>query len=605
MVSSLSISDLAIIEKLHIDFSAGFNVITGETGAGKSILIRALHFLMGGKTSAETIRSGSEQAVVCGEFQVGSTHPLLISLANLGIPYETEGDRVTLLIRRLVSLKGRSQAFINDVAVTTTALREIGTQLVDVFGQHENQRLMDSAHHLKYVDDFLADKSLVSMAQAKIASVWASVRALQAEIESYQDLGKDQDYLTYRLEELEKFSPSVEDYEETRRLASIAGRVFDSQEAFRKAMVLLEDDAGEVNLSRNLKEALRVIEALSRKTPDDRDLGPIAEKLQSLQEGVGEVSYELSRKLSELDIDESDLDKAQSRDFAYQEIFRKFSVKSVESLLAEKVQIEARLSGTAGFAERLEGLLSDLAIEVAEAHRLASELASARRRASEKIQKQVKRELQELSMPGCRLEIAWEAVHRALPVVEFSALGEKAAAGLQKAWQKICPQLGQLGDCGLERASMLLSSNPGEPALPLAKIASGGELSRILLAFKRALAVDAETCVLVFDEIDTGISGRVADVVGLKLKDLATKFQVLCISHLAQVAVYADTHFLVQKAGKGARTQSTIVSLSAQESAKEIARLLSGSELSTPSLANAKNLIAKAREKSGAAATRT
>jgi DNA repair protein RecN (Recombination protein N) len=241
--------------------------------------------------------------------------------------------------------------------------------------------------------------------------------------------------------------------------------------------------------------------------------------------------------------------------------------------------------------ETLEELVKRLGDEVADLNKAAVKLTETRKKASQILKKKVEKEIHELSMPGARLDFEWASVDKGPVELSLAAIDGK----LQMKFEKTLEGISHISPHGSEKVQFLLASNPGEPTLPLVKSASGGELSRIMLALKKTLAADAETCVLVFDEIDTGISGSTADVVGRKMRELAAHFQVLCISHLPQVAVYADTHCLVKKQGKKNRTETEIVKLSQDESAKEIARLLSGREVTPSSLSHAKNLMAQAK----------
>lgn len=595
MIIRLAIQDLAIIENLKIEFSPGFNVITGETGAGKSILIRALHLLMGAKASPEVVRQGKDSSIISGEFRVASGHPAVIGLENLGIHCEGDESGATILVRRQVSAKGRTQAWINDVAVTTQALREVGMQLIDVFVQHENQRLMDGSQHLRYVDEFVNDRALAVKVQRLVGETSEEIGKLQELITRYQEAHRNHDYVSFRLDELKKFDPSQADYESVKRLSDSAGKQVEGREYLTKAAALLVDESSGESLSRHLRDVVRLLGQFSKKAGEtlSADLSVLSDQAVEIAEKLDELSYAIDKRASEFDIDEGELEAAEKREFGYHDLFRKFGVRDIESLMSEQERMATELSAIETAAEQVAQLLSGLEKKTEALTAAAGELSEKRKTAAKRIKKSIEGELQELSMKGAQIQVEFQPVSRTLPELDLTPFAEKSA----KKWTALKTTLAGVSENGNEKAQMLLASNPGEPMLPLNKIASGGELSRILLAFKKALAVDAETCVLVFDEIDTGISGRVADVVGAKLRELADRFQVICISHLAQVAVYADSHLLVEKQKKGARTEANLRKLSSDESAREVARLLSGAEVSTPSLANAKSLIEKARKR--------
>jgi len=308
---------------------------------------------------------------------------------------------------------------------------------------------------------------------------------------------------------------------------------------------------------------------------------------------IDDLSFEVGKILTSLDLDEGRLEEAQSRLFGYQDLFRKHGVQEVKALINEKARLKSELEWLESGHQKLRELIHLIRMRIDALQVAGRALTESRKQAGRKIKKQVEAELHELVMPGAVFSVEFFPLLRSLSGPDLTAFGREIAG----EWEELTDSLARIGESGAERGQFFLSPNPGGPSLPLERIASGGELSRIMLALKKALAADAETCVLVFDEIDAGISGRIADVVGKKMRELASDFQVICISHLPQVAVYADAHFCVkkQRVEKG-RTESCIIKLSLDESAREIARLLSGAEVSEPSLKNARNLIAKAKE---------
>lgn len=597
MITTLKIQGLAIIESLHIDFSTGFNVITGETGAGKSILIRALNFLIGTKTSSEAVRKGSETATVIGEFILPENHQAVKILEELSIPFDIEAGKASVLIRRVLSVTGRSSAWINDTAVSNQGLREVGATLVDVFGQHENQKLLNPKWHLKYIDTFLADKEIKESYQSVFKEAQSKVVAIRETVEGFLKHQHDQDYIQFRLEELKEFDPSLEDYTTTLNLSKTAGSQTKTKEIFGRAVQCLETEESD-SVGKRLWELGKVLShpQLQESHPE---MAALVANIEELAEKVDGLNFTVTKLLSSVDIDEESLEAAEKRVFGYQSLFRKHQVKDADALLAEMQRLETLSSSLDAISGALSQDLQSLESLVSNLKTLALGLSKARMKAALFIKKSVEKELAELSMTGATFDTKWQPVAKDLKEIAFESLNKE----LIPLWKKSQADLSALSNEGAEEGEFLLASNPGEATLPLARIASGGELSRIMLALKKAIATDAQTCVLVFDEIDTGISGRIADVVGQKMQELANGFQVICISHLPQVAVYADAHFLVKKIGKGdkehQRTESTIVRMSVEESAKEIARLLSGENLSKTSLANAKHLMEMAKERKG------
>lgn len=588
MLTQLNIQGLAIIDTLSIEFTQGFNVITGETGAGKSILIKALGLLLGAKASAETVRRGRDSASVSGLFEVPVGHRCTAVLSNYGIPMETEGGSFDVLVRRTVNNKGRSLAWINDIPVTVTVLRELAASLIDVFGQHENLRLLDAVHHTAYVDQFIKEKALLAAYAAGFEEVQGLMHRLQTMADDFRAKRRDADYLAFRSDELAKFAPSAEDYEQIQGLCRKGGNVLSLVSSLEKAQACLDQGVEGEPLSRALWEANRHLSKLEDISPD---LKALAEEAGQIAARVDDLSYGVGKAISSMEIDEGDMEAAQARLAGYQELFRKLAVHDIEGLVAEKERIDAERGFLDSAAIEATSILKELAAKCVDLSGVAAKLTKARLKAKDLVRGRIEKELHELAMPGAAIDIEFTAATRPIVAVELALFGNDAA----KTWATVAETLSGLGEHGAERAQFLLAANPGEAMLPIQKIASGGEISRVMLALKKALTAGADTCILVFDEIDTGISGRVADVVGRKMQELASSFQVICISHLAQVAAYAETHFLVHKFGRDKRTESTITRLALKDSEEEVARLLSGQEVTPSSLANAKALMQKAR----------
>jgi DNA repair protein RecN (Recombination protein N) len=590
MLTSLNIQGLAIIESLAIDFGRGFNVITGETGAGKSILIKALGFLLGAKATAEHVRSGRDAATVTGQFLVPRTHRAIAVLDRLGIPVEDLGDeqKTRLIIRRQITSRGRSQAWLNDVPVTLTAMKELSEALVDVFAQHEHQRILDPVEHLGFVDQFITDRRVIQ----DYAAIWDRVQDIMRDLskaaDTFRNGHRDLDYLQFRIKELREFSPSPEDFSATSDRCSRADKLLRISGAIQKIQQLLDEGAGGDPLTKTLREASRILTTLSK---SEESAATLALEAANIAERLDELSMAVGRLSSGGDLDERDLEAAQERLAGYQSLLRKTGAHDISALMSEWDRLAGELDFIESAATRAGELLEKLGNELVLLAEQASKLGQARQKAAQIVTRKIEAELKELAMAGASLVVSFDDVKRPPSSVDMAGFGE----GHVSVWNELSQTLSGFGPDGAESAHFLLAANPGEPPMPLEKIASGGEVSRIMLALKRALAAGADTCILVFDEIDTGISGRVADIVGKKLAELAKNFQVICISHLPQVAAYAETHFKVAKTTRGSRTESTIVSLSPKESTEEIARLLSGTDVTPSSIANAKQLITRAR----------
>lgn len=590
MLTQIGIQGLAIIDSLEISFSEGFNVITGETGAGKSILIKALGLLLGAKASAETVRRGREAATVSGLFEVPASHRSTAVLTELGVPMEIDGASFPVIIRRTVNAKGRSLAWINDIPVTVHALKDLASTLIDVFGQHDNLKILDPAMHVHYLDQFLRDRSLPRVYAEKYREVLASTSELAAMIDDVRTKRRDADYLAFRCDELEKFSPTRENFEEIQALCRKAGNVMSVVTALENAQRLVDQGAGGEPVSTPLWEAGKVLAKLESVAPDFKLLADQAHEIASR---IDDLSFGIGRAMSGMEIDEGDLEGAQERLAGYQELFRKLAAGDIDQLVAEHERLRRELQFVHSAAVEVQDRIVSLSSKVETLEALGTSLSTARRDAWKVVKMRIEGELHELAMVGAAIDLELSPASRPISTIDVALFGPAIAS----SWAEVAAKLSGLAESGAERGQFLLQANPGEAMLPLHKIASGGEVSRIMLALKKGLAAGADTCILVFDEIDTGISGRVADVVGRKMQELSTDFQVICISHLAQVAAFAETHFVVAKHGKGERTESTITKLSPKEREEEVARLLSGSEVTASGLANAKQLIQKAAAK--------
>lgn len=588
MLTHISIRGLAIIDELDVEFSSGLNVITGETGAGKSILIKALTLLLGGKANADQVRQGKPQAVVSGVFTIAAKHPAVATMQELGLGALINPDQPEIILRRQLAPTGRSQCWINDTPVSMQAITVVGASLLDIFGQHENQKMLDVRQHVNYLDLFLADDQLLQNYVTIYSATKGLIGELQTTIEQIQSWARERDYWAFRLAELKDFSPSTEDYNEVSNLCRDVKTAKQRQDGLLRAQSIVDEGVDGHAISSLLWTLSKQIERSP--APLDPGLEQIALASQDIAQKLDDLSYSISQSLKSNDLDEETLEKAQERVATYQDLFRKLGVSDVEALVQELQNLQERMTLVEQSEQKVSTLLDQLVKMSQAAAAAATQLSNGRVGAFKKLKKLVESELHDLAMPDAKLDVQRTPVQKVIPALELNSF----STDCQDKWATCAEILGTLSSTGNEKIQFLMAANRGEAMLPLQKVASGGEVSRIMLALKRALSIDAMTCVLVFDEIDTGISGKVADIVGAKLADLAKKFQVLCISHLPQVAAYASTHLKVAKTVKGQRTESTIVRLSVEESTKELARLLSGKEVTKSSLEHARTLREKA-----------
>ncbi len=614
MLTTLRISGFAIVDSVEVEFGPGLNVLTGETGAGKSILVNALHLVLGGRMSADVLRDGAEEAVVEALFELPAGHPVFARLAAAGVPAPegpaeeaseeasgagrrgraaregaAKGSRGgatssgpatwELLVRRVASRGGRGRAYVNGVLVTASVLAEALRGVVDVSGQHEHVSLLDERTHLALLDAFAGvdapDPKLDGKADGRIEpplvtryrEAYGALAALTRERDELQrdgaERGRRADYLAFQLKELSAVDPRPgED-------ATLDGerRVLQSAERLRAAaheaegLVYGEDGAA----AERVGQAVR---ALADAAALDPRLEPTLALLRSAAIELDEAGRELGRYADLVGGDPERLSELTERLEALRALARKHG-GTLEAAVARRAEMEAELASLAGGGERLEALGPALEAAGVAAAALAGQLSRARRKAARAFGDVVQQELAGLAMARCRLEVAFLPPEGGLP-----------AGGAS------------LGPDGAERAELLLAPNPGEAPRPLARIASGGELSRLLLAVKRTLARRDPVQCYVFDEVDAGIGGAVAEAMGRVLAEVSQGRQVVCITHLPQIAAFATRHHRVQKRVAGGRTTSEVLPLASAEARRqEVARMLAGAVVTAAALEHAGALI--------------
>ncbi len=594
MLESIDIKGLAIIDSLRMNFSTGFNVITGETGAGKSILIKALSILLGYKSGKDSIRSGGTSATISAEFKLDLLHPAIDILSSLDLPFDIDEStqKAWLIIRRSFN-QTRSQCWINDTPVSSSTIKKLAPLLVDIFAQNESNQLLDPDTHLKYLDKFIPFTQRQKVIDCYKTSI-GLLKKIEELAQNYKSKNKDKDYIQFRLNELDSFVPSTEDYNQLKSYCDNASSSYKMQQILNSAQSVVDGDGTSSPISsifwKLSKDFSSLTKNSSSKDPSSK-YDNLSSECESIAERVDQLSYSISQLMEETSFDENKVIESEQRLSSYQDLFRKFGVSCVEELLEEATSLKDSLGILENYQEQLITLINSLHTSCSELKKESSTLSDLRHKTGTTLIQAIEKELHSLSMPHAKIDLDFIPVSNPRSKLDLSFVGD-SFSGLDKV-NECLDILSCHNEYGREKLMFLLSANKGENLLPLNKVASGGEISRIMLALKQTLSVGADTCVLIFDEIDTGISGKVADLVGRKLKQLSTKFQVFCISHLAQVAVYGDTHFLVRKEEKS-RTNTSIVKLSSKESIEEIARLLSGETITKSSLENAKNLKQKA-----------
>ena len=552
MLSLLHIENIAIIECADIAFDSGFNVLTGETGAGKSIVVDAIGAVLGERTSRELIRTGARHALVSAVFTQRAPSRWL---EENGLP---EGDGELLLQRELQS-DGRNQCRINGRPVTVSQLRELGRQLLNIHGQHDGQQLLDPVSHLSYLDRYGHTGALKADYEAAYQTFAALRRRIATLITDEAERARRADTLAYQIRELERAELRPGEDEELdskkQRLRS-AGKLMDAVQAAEYALRGGEDTPGAQEL---LGEAESALAGASRL---DTGLAELAQRLTELRCAAEDVSEQLRDLGEELDFSPQELDALESRlDVIYR--LRKKYGGSVAEMLAYLARCREELDALETADDTRARLELECAAAQEQAWILAGQLTKARKEAASSLQKRVEEELRGLDMPKVQFQ------------TQFSPKSE-------------------LDERGGEEVQFLMSANAGEALKPIQKVASGGELARIMLALKNVLAEDDGIDSLVFDEVDTGISGRAAQKVAEKMANLARHKQLLCVTHLPQIAAMADTHFTVSKGEREGRTYTQVEKLTPADRRNELARLIGGASVTQSLLHSAQELLAQA-----------
>ena len=553
MLELLHIENIAIIEAADIEFAPGFNALTGETGAGKSIVIDSLSAVLGQRTSRELIRTGADKAFVSAAFS--GMAPELTE--ELGIQPEADG---TLLLQREIQTDGKNVCRVNGRPVTVGQLRALGARLLNIHGQHDGQQLLDEEQHIVYLDSFGRVESLAITYAEKYKNFTDIRRQIGALQMDEAEKARRVDTLQYQIEELRraKLTPGEEEELTARRgmlrnaekfLGAVAGADY----------ALNGDDSGGGALSalRQAQDALSGVRHL------DDAFGQLYERLGEAYSEVYDIAATVEDKRGELDVSPGELDRVESRMDLLYRLKKKYGA-TVEDMLDYQARCEAELAQIEDAGDTLVRLEQALSKAEKEARQAAQALSDARKAAAERLTAQILTELQQLDMGKIRF------------AVDFA---EKP-----------------LDSDGMDTVRFLMSANVGEELRPIHKIASGGELARIMLAMKNVLSEQDHVGTMVFDEVDTGVSGRAAQKVAEKMARISRRKQVLCVTHLPQLAAMADTHFSVEKGERGGRTYTEVRRLDREQRRRELARLTGGSHVSQTMLDGAEELLVQAEK---------
>lgn len=549
MLSRLSIRDIVLIERLDIDLAHGLSALTGETGAGKSILLDALSLALGGRGDASLVRNGATQGQVTAVFDIAAGHPVRTLLAENAI--EDDGD---IILRRVQTADGRTRVFVNDQPSSVTLMRELGRALVELHGQHDERALVDPVAHRDLLDSFGGHGSAVST----VAGAWREWRTAEQELARHrakvEAAAREADFLRASVDELARLDPQPG--EET----SLAERRATMMRAEKISSDIREAEdylSGSNAPSPQLASLLRRLQRKAADAPEllDEIVRTLDEALLSLDAAQASVAAALRA----IDFEPADLERAEERLFALRAVARKHNV-AVDDLAAHRDQMADDLADLDAGAERLVRLEQQAVVGRATYDEAARHLSELRQASAGALRKSVMTEL-----PALKLE-------RADFIVELSSEPDNRAEG------------------GIDQVEFWVRTNPGSRAGPMMKVASGGELSRFLLALKVALADRGSAPTLVFDEVDTGVGGAVADAIGQRLARLAQKVQVLSVTHAPQVAARADAHFLISKSGVD-RVATQVEPMDRPARQEEIARMLAGATITDEARAAAARLM--------------
>lgn len=565
MLEDLSIKDFAIIESEHIEFSNGFTVLSGETGAGKSILIGAMSFLLGGKADVNQIRSGAHEAQVSGTFYLDSKenqNPALEWLNDHGI--ETENNRI--LLRRYIRDNGRAGAWIGSTPVNRTDLAEFSSFLVDIHGQHEHQSLMRVPEHRKFLDARAGILPEVSAFTALYMELVEKRRLLAQLDSSDADRARKIDMYNFAVKEIEdaKLKPEedIQLEEEENRLSSYE-KLFAGVDSIRNML-----DGGDESVVSLLKKIRRESQNISIL---DKTLSSLDTRIESAFYELNDISEEFGSYANKLVYDPSHLQEVQDRLSLIYSLKKKYA--SSQSAPLKEVfdyyeNAQKSLEQLGAGSENREELMKSVSELEKKVYLAGKNLSEKRRAIGDKLASEVEALLKNLGMNGTRFAVSITA---------------KPGDQIEQ----------KCGPYGFDNIEFLISANPGSPLLPLAKIASGGEISRVMLALKTIFAQNDPVQTLVFDEIDTGIGGEVAVAVGSHMKALAKNRQIFCITHLASIAVYADNQIKIEKGVAEGKTVSNVHPIQGEERVSEIARMLSGDADSAASIEHARAMLEK------------
>ncbi|MBR2606684.1 MAG: DNA repair protein RecN [Bacteroidaceae bacterium] len=551
MLTSLHIKNYALIEKLEVDFSSGFSVITGETGTGKSVLLGAIGMLLGERSDAKLVREGADKCIIEGCFDISS-----LALEEFFEENELEYDAAECIVRRELSATGRGRFFVNDTPVSAALLKELGNKLIDIHSQHKNLLLGNKNYQLNILDVLAGNNEILAEYSSLFRSYENNRKELIRAKEELEAVRNDEEWLRFQLEEIESAAFQNGEQEELEQESVQLAHAEDIQAALYNAVTLLDND--EKNMLQALREASASMEKISRHYPAANNL---AERMESSYIELKDCCEELRRSLDGNSFSPARLEQVENRLTLMYDLFKKHRVANIGELNTLAEEYRTRLEQITDGDDRIESLEKESARLCKELDALCAKITELRRSAALALQEKITTILVSLGMPMIRFEVDFSVAE------QFTATGRDAV-------------------------KFLFSANSISPLQPLADVASGGEMARVMLALKSIIAEFIEMPTLIFDEIDTGVSGALAERMGRLMQQIGgMNRQVISITHLPQVAALGSEHYKVYKEEGEGGTRTKITRLATQERVKEIAQMMSGEQMTDSAMETARNLI--------------
>lgn len=565
MLKSLLVKDYALIEQVNVEFGTGLNIITGETGAGKSILIDAMSLLLGERASTEVVRKGANKSVVEGIFNVEANKKVQKLLEENELEVFPE-----LIVRREISPKGTNRCFVNDTPVPLSVIKDLGDLLVDLHGQHEHQSLLRTETHINFLDEYAGLENL----HEEYAIEFKNIKALTSELSELKmreaSLKEKKDFYSFQIKEIDVVSPLPGEEEQIQDELNVL-------ENSEKLIELTSDIYTNLFEAENsvYDQLMRIKNRIDELLSIDANFSEIENEFSSTLTQIKDAAEFIRKYNSKMDLDPGHLEELRERIGALNLLKKKYG-GSIEAVIEYRKKIGEEFAIAENFAENILKYEQNISKVRERAGIIAEKLSQKRKEAAGKVEKEIVKILSGLGISDPKFRVQLTRLADEKDSGEFIILkGKKYNADFN----------------GIDKIEFYISTNPGEDLKPLIKVASGGEISRIMLSLKTALAKNERLPLLIFDEIDTGVSGRIAQKVGVALKSLASSHQVIAITHLPQIAGTADFNYAVEKKTVGDRVISSIKKLNKEEKIKEIAKLISGENVTETSIKSAKELM--------------